>query len=335
MQPIVIADVTVSLKDFIHFHKQLLGWRAWALRLAPAAVLLYFLWSSGTIFPSTGWGIVTSGLIVAALLVLGHFSLRRALRKTYRGNPVFSQPLSYTLTDEAIAMVSSAGQGTFQWAAIRKVQSLPGWWLLNTTNSTTIFLQTSRVQPPRYRRRRNGPVPAPWPAVTPALMTPIIIPQVHLSFGRYFWLAWRFTLKTKPSMWLVVFPLLSIVSLVRGAVAGDAQPTANPGLALLQLVGIAAVLLIPYQMWRTYRRAPLLSGFNRYEFNADGLLLQNDVQQSQLAWVALLRFHRFGRWILLLSGEQVGVYIDLDRVQAPHTAADVLRLLEQHGIQRA
>jgi branched-subunit amino acid ABC-type transport system permease component len=162
----------------------------------------------------------------------------------------------------------------------------------------------------------------------------ISVPDVRLSFWRYFLLSWRFTLKTNPGMWLLLLPLLSVVSVVANLIARPhllRELTNEPPIPLLIIA--VALLLIPFQMYRRYRRTPLLSGCTSYELSDAGLKIMAEQQTLQLQWVALPRAFRFGHWLFLASGPQQGFFVDLRRVQAPYAPDNVLRLLRHHGIE--
>ncbi|MCC3158352.1 hypothetical protein LJ737_13975 [Hymenobacter sp. 15J16-1T3B] len=161
----------------------------------------------------------------------------------------------------------------------------------------------------------------------------IAIPDVRLAFGQYFLLAWRFTLKTNPALWVVLLPLLSVVSgiisfITKPHLLGEALR--EPPLVFIILLG--SLLLIPFQMRKQYRRTPLLSGSTSYELSDNGLRVVNEQQNTQLDWQVLPRAYQFGHWLILNGGGQQGFFLDLRRVQPPYAADNVLRLLQHHGV---
>ncbi|WP_400191851.1 hypothetical protein [Hymenobacter sp. B81] len=164
-------------------------------------------------------------------------------------------------------------------------------------------------------------------------MYSIAVSAVRLSFWRYFYLAWRFTLKANPLIWVIVLPLLPVVLFV-GQLLTGAIPFASwfSGGTLFFWFLLAIFLMVPVQMARTYRQTPLLNSCTSYDLSDAGLKVDNPTQRVQLDWSVVPRAYRFGSWLVLLSGQQQGFFLNLDCVQGPHAADTVLRLLRHHGV---
>lgn len=165
-------------------------------------------------------------------------------------------------------------------------------------------------------------------------MYAISIPDIRLSFARYFLLAWSFTLKTNPVMWVLMLPLLSMFAgIVSFIIRPDLlrQTLHDPPWVFIIVLG--SLLLMPWQMHRQYRRTPLLHGRTSYELSDEGLRVVNEQQNTRLRWETMPRAYQFGSWLILNTGGQQGFFLDLRRVQAPYAPDNVLRLLRHHDVE--
>ena len=76
-----------------------------------------------------------------------------------------------------------------------------------------------------------------------------------------------------------------------------------------------------------YRQSPTAQHRACFEVWLDGVLVQQEGQQTYWPWNALYRIRRISYWLLLYTSVEDCYYLDLRQVQLPATSADLLALL--------
>ncbi|MCC3158351.1 hypothetical protein LJ737_13970 [Hymenobacter sp. 15J16-1T3B] len=149
MQPIVIADVTVSFEEFERLNKQLTSrrlLRLWALPVLSGFVSWSTLTRGGT-EPLTAANAVIIALLLGFVVVMLQVLSRRAVRTAYTANRALSTPTTYILSEEGVSIFSTSVSSNVQWSAFHRAAVADGWWHLQTTTGSYL-LPADRVQPP-------------------------------------------------------------------------------------------------------------------------------------------------------------------------------------------
>ena len=107
--------------------------------------------------------------------------------------------------------------------------------------------------------------------------------------------------------------------------------------AALLVFGIAAAFargpLVRRQLRRYYVRTPGLASPARFELRAEGLSGQGRLSTIETQWAGIMQARVVGHWLLLYVTEATYHCLDLRRLQAPATEADVRALLAAQGVR--
>ncbi len=167
----------------------------------------------------------------------------------------------------------------------------------------------------------------------------VYIPNVTLTADEYVavnYRLWRSRPRTYFNHWL----LAAAVGLLAVSVGLDVARTggiSNASSAVLLAVALFYALvrmqLVRYQLRRGYAQNVAVHTPIHFELDADGLRGASELGRFEARWrtvrrAVLVRPH----WLLLYPVASACYYVDLRRVQAPATVAEVLALLREHSI---
>ncbi|TGE25445.1 hypothetical protein E5K00_09725 [Hymenobacter aquaticus] len=167
-------------------------------------------------------------------------------------------------------------------------------------------------------------------------MPVVTLPEVRLSFPQYFRTNLRLLFKKQPTLWFILLPALSGLTVLYVLLTGQASlaqlwATSKVGLFMAAFV-VGWPVLLWFSMRKQYRRATVLQAPTRYAVSETGLAVQNELVQEELSWPAVQEAWHIGAWLVLMTGSASGYFLDLRRVQSPADAAGLLSLVRAGGV---
>lgn len=149
---------------------------------------------------------------------------------------------------------------------------------------------------------------------------------------------WQQAPATRRTTWLVrlAFLMLSVSLLLN---LYQHQQTGTP---LAQTTPVFLGVALLYAWWRPwqvkrllrqgYRANPVLQQPTTYHFDAAGFAGESPAGRFAARWDTIRRVVRVGDWLLLYPSATACNYVDLRRIVAPGTPAELVRLLAARSI---
>ena len=170
---------------------------------------------------------------------------------------------------------------------------------------------------------------------------PYSLPAVRLSANDYVavnFRLWRARSATRRNHWLLGAAIL----LLSISIGLDLWPDGRLErtstfifLAIAVAYGLARFGLVRYQLRRGYARNAVLQQPIDFRLTNAEIIGRSKLGQFSGKWPRIRRAVWVGPdWLLLYPIETACYYLDLRRLQAPATPADLARLLEQHQIRQ-
>jgi hypothetical protein len=169
--------------------------------------------------------------------------------------------------------------------------------------------------------------------------TPILLTGVQLTADEFVavnFRLWRARPRTRLNHWILGAAVVLLGVSVGLDVYSNGRLT-QPSTLILLAVAVAYALLrfglVRYQLRRGYARNQALQQPTDFTLTNTEIIGRNTLGQFSGKW-ALIRRAVWVQphWLLLYPTEAACYYLDLRRLQAPATAADVAALLERHQI---
>lgn len=169
--------------------------------------------------------------------------------------------------------------------------------------------------------------------------TPILLTGVQLTADEFVavnFRLWRARPRTRLNHWILGAAVVLLGVSVGLDVYSNGRLTQPSTLVLLAVAVLYATLrfgLVRYQLRRGYARNQALQQLTDFTLTNTEIIGRNTLGQFSGKW-ALIRRAVWVQphWLLLYPTEAACYYLDLRRLQAPATAADVAVLLERHQI---
>ena len=171
-------------------------------------------------------------------------------------------------------------------------------------------------------------------------MTPLRLPHVLMTADEYVavnYYLWNRQSTTRRNRWLLVaaLGLLAVsagLQLWRNQFRGFSSWLVPASLGVGVLYGVGRDALTRYFLRRGYTQNAALHQPVDYELATDGLRSRTAAGRYLAPWPTLRRAVRVGDWLLLYPTAAACYYLDLRRLAAPATAAQVVETLRQQGV---
>ncbi|MBD2715578.1 hypothetical protein KBK19_11070 [Microvirga sp. STR05] len=147
---------------------------------------------------------------------------------------------------------------------------------------------------------------------------------------------WRQQRRTRFNHWLLGLALLLLAVSVAVDVVQNGRITNQGTLAMLAvglLYGLLRMVLVRYQLRRGFAKNPANQQPIDFAFDTDRLRGSSSAGTFAVRWNQLQRAIRVGDdWLLLYPNDAACYYLDLRRLQAPATPAELLALLREQQV---
>lgn len=146
---------------------------------------------------------------------------------------------------------------------------------------------------------------------------------------------WQQQRRTRFNHWLLGVALLLLAASIAFDVVQNGRVTNRGTLVMLAvglLYGLLRMALVRYQLRRGFAKNPANQQPIDFAFDADRLRGSSSSGSFKVRWNQLQRAVWVSDWLLLYPSEAACYYLDLRRLQAPATPADVLALLREQQV---
>lgn len=345
MQPIVVANVSISEAEYVALSMRLHRRRRWFTFGLTVAILAYLLWSSGELDDPTLL-LVNAGMLIF-IFSMSWWLTKRRFRKKYLEARTLQQSVTYTLSAIGISTKSPITQGITKWSSVQAVQQQGPWFLITTSPNVYIPLDSRCVQEPHSATdlavaltQRGATLSATQPLDSepdPNTADPaIFILNVHPTVAQYTWLSLLLTIKTKPSILILIIPvgtaLVTLGQLLFGQTTFMAMWQENSSQLVMMLFFLSVPFLMIWATRKQYSSSPQLQHPVNYTLTPDKMYVESAAINAEISWEGIQVAHQFGRWVFLHTTTNIGYILDMNQIAPPNTKTDVYALWQAKGI---
>lgn len=168
-------------------------------------------------------------------------------------------------------------------------------------------------------------------------MALFVFPSVRTSFPDYARTSLIFTFKSNPLLWVILLPALTGLFALYVLLTGQRTLPDLWHDNKMSLLMLLFVLGWPVLLWRSLRKqydaSQALHSGARYTLSDEGMAVLHALGHEEYSWAAVPQAWHIGSWLILLTDQNVGYFLDLRQLAGPAQAADVLTLLRTHGVR--
>lgn len=167
-------------------------------------------------------------------------------------------------------------------------------------------------------------------------MPPLVFADVRISYPEFQKINQQFALKTRWFRFLLLPALVGFVLWNTPTASEDATATGvRVGATLLVMLASMGYAVFNFNrtLKKQYAASPLLQATATYTLTEAGVRVESPLWRGTTAWTALRGFRHLNGWIYLVSNSAGGYLLNPACLQAPATEADVLALLQRHGLR--
>ncbi|UOQ55357.1 hypothetical protein [Hymenobacter cellulosivorans] len=168
-------------------------------------------------------------------------------------------------------------------------------------------------------------------------MAPFVFPNVRTSFPEYARTSLVFTFKSNPLLWVILLPVFNGLFALYVLLTGQRTLPELWDANKMSLLMLLFVLGWPVLLWRSLRKqydaSPALRSGARYTLSDEGMAVLHALGHEDYTWSAVTQAWHIGSWLILLTSQNVGYFLNLRELAGPAQATDVLALLRTHGVK--